>query len=125
MEAVKTFAHYKLELKPGIAAGTESWRYKGKFGRAEKGLTILSKTMTKMDTVDELFYGAELHRSKGALILLTNTSRSRVKVEKEAESYFLKALTIARQQQAKSLELRITTDLSRLWQRQGKKEEAH
>jgi len=43
----------------------------------------------------------------------------------EAEAYFLNALTIARQQQAKSLELRATMSLSRLWQQQGKKAEAH
>jgi predicted ATPase len=45
-------------------------------------------------------------------------------VEKEAEEYFQKAVAIARQQQAKSLELRAVMSLSRLWQQQGKKEEA-
>ena len=42
----------------------------------------------------------------------------------EAEACFLKAIEIARQQQAKSLELRAVMSLSRLWQRQGKPEEA-
>jgi len=42
----------------------------------------------------------------------------------EAEGYFLKAIEIARRQQAKSLELRAVMSLSRLWQSQGKKEEA-
>jgi len=42
----------------------------------------------------------------------------------EAEACFLKAVEIAHQQQAKSLELRTVMSLSRLWQRQGKKEEA-
>ena len=41
------------------------------------------------------------------------------------ESCFRQALDIARQQQAKSLELRAATSLSRLWQRQGKRDEAH
>jgi predicted ATPase len=40
------------------------------------------------------------------------------------EECFHKAIAIARRQQAKSLELRATTSLSRLWQQQGKKEEA-
>jgi predicted ATPase len=35
------------------------------------------------------------------------------------------AIEIARRQQAKSLELRAVMSLSRLWQQQGKKEEAH
>ena len=40
------------------------------------------------------------------------------------EAYFQKALDIARKQQAKSLELRAATSLARLWQQQGKREEA-
>ena len=43
----------------------------------------------------------------------------------EAEACFLKAIDIARKQQAKSLELRATTSLTRLWQQQGKTAEAH
>jgi predicted ATPase len=43
----------------------------------------------------------------------------------EAEACFLKAIEIARNQQAKSLELRAVVSLSRLWQSQGKKEAAH
>jgi predicted ATPase len=45
-------------------------------------------------------------------------------VEDEAEGYFLKAIEIARQQQAKSWELRATTPLARLWQSQGKQHAA-
>ena len=44
--------------------------------------------------------------------------------EAEAEACFLKAIEIARRQQAKSLELRAVMSLSRLWQQQGKKEAA-
>jgi predicted ATPase len=43
----------------------------------------------------------------------------------EAEACFLKALAVARHQQAKSLELRVATSLTRLWQHQGKRAEAH
>jgi predicted ATPase len=43
----------------------------------------------------------------------------------EAEACFLKAIEVARRQQAKSLELRATVSLARLWQRQGKQDAAH
>ena len=46
-------------------------------------------------------------------------------MEAEAEECFLKAIDIARKQQAKSLELRATTSLARLWQQQGKTKQAH
>src|SRR5262249_367670 len=44
--------------------------------------------------------------------------------EVEAEAYFLKAITIARQQQAKVWELRAVMSLCRLWQSQNKTVEA-
>jgi predicted ATPase len=44
--------------------------------------------------------------------------------ETEAEACFHQALTIARRQQAKSLELRASTSLARMWQQQGKQAEA-
>ena len=42
----------------------------------------------------------------------------------EAEGCFQQALAAAREQQAKSLELRAATSLARLWQRQGEREQA-
>jgi len=57
-----------------------------------------------------------------------NVQGSKFKVENssesEAEECFLKASEVARRQQAKSLELRATMSLARLWQSQGKKNEA-
>lgn len=46
-------------------------------------------------------------------------------VRQEAEGYFRKAIDIAQRQQAKSLELRATISLARLWQQQGSQHEAH
>jgi len=45
--------------------------------------------------------------------------------EADAEACFLRAIDIARRQQAKSLELRAVMSLARLWQQQGKIAEAH
>jgi predicted ATPase len=43
----------------------------------------------------------------------------------EAEACFQQALAVARRQQAKSLELRAAMSLARLWQQQGKRQEAY
>ena len=44
--------------------------------------------------------------------------------EAGAEASFLKAIKVARSQNARSLELRAATGLARLWQKQGKGDEA-
>ena len=62
---------------------------------------------------------AELYRINGELLL-----RQAVPDKELAETCFDKAIEVARRQQAKSLELRAAMSLSRLWKRQGKKEEA-
>ena len=46
-------------------------------------------------------------------------------MEQETEECFLKAIEVSQHQQAKSLELRATMSLARLWQQQGKQREAH
>jgi predicted ATPase len=46
-------------------------------------------------------------------------------VAQETEGYFLKAIEIARKQQAKALELRATVSLARLWRQQDKRKQAH
>ena len=67
----------------------------------------------------ERFYEAELYRLKGALTLQSSVQGLESRV-KEAEECFLKAIDVARRQQAKSLELRAAMSLARLWQQQGK-----
>jgi predicted ATPase len=42
----------------------------------------------------------------------------------KAEAYFERALAVARQQQAKSWELRAAMSMARLWRAQGKRKEA-
>jgi predicted ATPase len=42
----------------------------------------------------------------------------------KAETYFQRALSIARQQQAKSWELRAAMSVARLWRDQGKRDKA-
>ena len=59
------------------------------------------------------------HRLQGVLLLQQTLTQ-----QEEAEACFQQALTVARRQQAKSLELRATMSLARLWQQQGKRAEA-
>jgi predicted ATPase len=120
----------------------------GKVGQPEEGLTALAEALAIVDKTGERLYEAELYRLKGELTLQSQTSLKQVsdksqasrnkakdtdpqsltpnpQAETEAEACFLQAIDIARQQQAKSLELRAVMSLSRLWQQQGKKDEAH
>ncbi len=63
---------------------------------------------------------AELHRLKGELLLQQSPDN-----HTEAETCYHQALDIARTQQAKSWELRAATSLARLWQSQGKRQDAY
>jgi predicted ATPase len=60
----------------------------------------------------------------GSKFQVTNPQHPTPNPQAEAEEYFVKAIEIARRQQAKSLELRAVMSLGRLWQSQGKKEQA-
>ena len=101
----------------------------GLLGQPEGGLAALEEALTLMQQTGERYYEAELHRQRGELLLLRakrRATRPRSSQEQhEAETCFQHALDVARQQQAKSLELRAAMSLSRLWQRQGKRQEAY
>ena len=92
----------------------------GSTGQVEAGRRVLAEALTFVDTTEERWWEAELHRLKGELLLALSTNK-----EAEAEACFNQALDIARCQQAKSLELRAVMSLSRLWQQQGKRAKAH
>ncbi|MGE0827251.1 MAG: hypothetical protein AB7G75_26290 [Candidatus Binatia bacterium] len=95
----------------------------GKTGQVEEGLTALAEALGLVDKTGERFYEAELYRLKGELTLQSSVQSLESRV-KEAERCFLQAIEIAQKQQAKSLELRATTSLARLWQQQSKTAEA-
>jgi predicted ATPase len=97
----------------------------GKGGQIEEGMIALTEALAAVDRTAERMYEAELYRLKGELTLQQfNVQGSKFQVE-EAEECFQKAIAIARRQTAKSLELRVTVSLARLWQQQGKQKEAH
>jgi adenylate cyclase len=92
----------------------------GTLGKPEAGLAVLTEALTLMDKTGECWYEPELYRLKGALLLQQSSDN-----QAEAETCFHHALDIACSQQAKSFELRAATSLARLWQQQGKCQEAH
>src|SRR5215467_6642067 len=92
----------------------------GTMGQSEAGLTVLTEALTQAETTGERWYEPELHRLKGALLLQQSSDN-----QAEAETCFHQAISIAQNQQAKSWELRAATSLSKLWQQQGKCQEAH
>jgi predicted ATPase len=96
----------------------------GRGGQAGEGLAVLGEALAIADKNEERFYNTELYRLKGELTLKAKAQGSKSTVE-EAEECFWKAVEIARRQSAKSLELRAVMSLARLWQQQGKKNEAH
>jgi predicted ATPase len=92
----------------------------GPLGEPEAGLAVLTEALTLVDKTGECWYEPELYRLKGALLLQQNSDN-----QADAESCFHHALDLARNQQAKSFELRTAISLARLWQQQGKRQEAH
>ena len=85
-------------------------------GRVEEALGALASIP---DEVREAFYAPEIHRIAGELMLRRMPSAT-----DDAERHFRTAIDLARARGESSLELRAATSLARVWQEQGKHEEA-
>ncbi|MGD2144417.1 MAG: BTAD domain-containing putative transcriptional regulator [Anaerolineae bacterium] len=86
-------------------------------GRPEEALTTVAEALALVEETDERHWETELHRVRGELLLAQGD-------EAGARAALHKAVEVARRQQAKSWELRATVSLCRLWQQQGRREEA-
>jgi predicted ATPase len=84
----------------------DAWRYIG-------------DVMTGLETTGERWFEAEVNRIAGEIALMSPKPDSA-----KAMGYFDLALAVARQQQAKSWELRAAMSMARLWRDQGKRNEA-
>jgi len=93
-------------------------------GHVEVALRVSDEAIEFCSSHGEKWYEAELHRLKGEITLHQGREDSAVAVEREAETCFARALEIAKEQNAKSWELRASASLARLWRRQGKRSEA-
>jgi class 3 adenylate cyclase/predicted ATPase len=78
----------------------------------DEGLAVAEKN-------DERLQEAELHRLRGDLLMAESPEKAVA-----AEDCFLQAIETARRQRSRAWELRATMSLARLWQRQGRCNEA-
>ena len=92
-----------------------------KAGRIEEGLAAVSEGIEMIARTNEHWCESDLYSLRGELLSrFGNSERSQ-----EAEACFQKAIEIARNQSAKSYELRAVASLSRVLQRHGRRKEAH
>jgi predicted ATPase len=126
-------------MNEGLAAyratGAKLWRLYylalmsetlGNVRRPDDGLALLAEALDLVRSTSEHEHEAELHRLRGELILKQErTGNSESTLQKEAEDCFRRAVAIATEQTARSLELRATTSLARLLVKQDRRDEAH
>lgn len=126
-------------LKAGLTAGRETGAgidethflcllagAQGKVDQIQEGLKNLAEAFVLMDKTEERIWTADLYRVRGELLQQkAKNKRQKAKGVAEAETCYRKAITVARRQKTKSLELRAAMSLARLWQEQGKTEQAY
>jgi class 3 adenylate cyclase/predicted ATPase len=88
----------------------------GQFGDAWR---FIGEAIEAIEKTKERWWEAEVNRLAGEIAL-----KSLEPDAAKAEAYFERALAVARKQQAKSLELRASMSLARLWRDQGKRQQA-
>ncbi|WP_454743014.1 adenylate/guanylate cyclase domain-containing protein [Cupriavidus necator] len=97
----------------------------GKAGQAEAGLRVLSEALALVKNTGERFAEPILLRLKGELILMLSGDEAGSSTRaKEAEACFQAAISMARDQGARSVELKAALSVARLWQRLGKTDAA-
>jgi predicted ATPase len=124
-EAIQAISDAITELRP-IAATV--WRTAwlallslayAELGKLDDAWRCVGEAMTAAETTKERWFEVEIHRIAGELALMS-PNRDAVK----AQAYFERALAVARQQQAKSWQLRAAMSMARLWRSQGKSQQA-
>jgi predicted ATPase len=88
-------------------------------GKFDDAWRCIEEAVAHIETTKERWWEAEVNRIAGEIALVGPQNDST-----KAEAHFERALAVARQQQAKSWELRASMSLARLWRDQGKVSEA-
>ncbi len=124
-EAVRTIASGVEAMR---STGTTMWmplflsylsRANAEIDRFDEASTKISEAMTAVETTKEIWHEAELNRVAGEIAL-----RAPQPDVAKAEVHFARALEVARQQQAKSWELRAAMSMARLLRAQGRRQPA-
>ena len=90
------------------------------FDQFDDAWRCLSEATTMTETTKDRWSEADIDRIGGKIALMSLAPDAA-----KAEAYFERALAVARQQQAKSWELRAAMSMARLWRDRGKRDEAH
>ncbi|UCD67474.1 MAG: hypothetical protein JSW48_11610, partial [Betaproteobacteria bacterium] len=128
-KAAKGIAALKETLAVWDASGGKVWSPYGKavlaeamamLGDIDDALQLIDEQIEQIERPgwEERVHYAEILRLKGWMLTLKDDLKG-------AEQNYLASLDWAREQQAKSWELRTSTSLARLWREQGKRKEAH
>jgi predicted ATPase len=86
-------------------------------GKLDQAWRCIGEAITAVEAIRERWCEAEVNRIAREIALKSSEPD-------KAQTYFERALSVARQQQAKSWELRVATSMARLRRDQGKKDEA-
>jgi class 3 adenylate cyclase/predicted ATPase len=120
-----------------ISSGITAWREMGstvfvplclpylarahaEIGNFEQALQSIREAMIAVETSQEKWCEAEIYQTAGELTLLSPNPEAA-----KAEAHLQRALVIAREQHARSWELRAATSIAGLWRDQGKQRQAH
>jgi predicted ATPase len=88
-------------------------------GQFDEASRCIGEAMTGSQTAKERWCQADIHRTAGEFALMLPEPDAA-----KAKAHFEQALTIAREQNAKSWELRVATSIARFWRNQGRRQEA-
>ena len=88
-------------------------------GRTSAALSIADETLGRVERSGQHWFDAEAHRIRGEVLL-----KHEVRNSTAAEAAFMRAMQIARGQQARTFRLRAAMSMARLWRDQGKRDEA-
>jgi predicted ATPase len=119
------------EIRRGLAdymaTGAELWspdflallaEAHGRAGQAAVGISVLADAFARLERGQAPWITSDLHRLKGELLLALPEPDP-----VEAEACFRRAITVAREQSARMLDLRASMSLGRLLRDQGRRDE--